>query len=168
MSFQYLVCRMTCDLFFTSHNTCQLLNCVCQLMCIILFFWCDFLRVKINKLAKLCQTYTLVPRQHIKYMSLNTNVWPTTNIWHIKSNATLNQMPIYRLRGRQLRDSDLRSNEVRGSTRTNRTWANVSFGNADRRRCRSLPLPRNEEPSSSPFLLSSNWENRRHCFLFLS
>lgn len=78
-------------------------------------------------------------------MILNTNVWPTINIWHIKLNATLNHMPIYRLRGRQLRDSDLRSNEVRGSTRANRTWANVSFGNADRRRRSSLPLPQNEE-----------------------
>lgn len=64
-------------------------------MCIILFVWCEFLRVKSNKLAILCQTYTLVTRQHIKFMSLNTNVWLTINIWHIKSNATVNQMPIY-------------------------------------------------------------------------
>jgi hypothetical protein len=37
-------------LFFTSYSTCQLLNCACQLTCIL--FFCEFLPVKNEKLAK--------------------------------------------------------------------------------------------------------------------
>ena len=53
MSFQFIVCQLTCVFFFfsfTSLNMCQLLKDTRQPTCI--YFLCNFLRVKREKLAK--------------------------------------------------------------------------------------------------------------------
>jgi hypothetical protein len=46
----YSVDRHVVFFSFTSHITCQNLNCECQLTCVL--FLCEFLRVKYQKLAK--------------------------------------------------------------------------------------------------------------------
>ena len=52
-----------CIFSFTSHTTCQNLNCACQLTCI--FILCKVSRVNRDKnLQKLCQRYTLIAVLH--------------------------------------------------------------------------------------------------------
>ena len=50
VSFEFLVYQLTCVLFSTSHNSCQLLRCACQLTCI--YFLCKFLHVKRENTCK--------------------------------------------------------------------------------------------------------------------
>ena len=74
--FQFLTCQLTCGFSFTSHTTCQILNCVSIDMH---FLYAIFCVSNVKNLQKLCQKYTLLIYYNVSVVYSKCNKLPLIN-----------------------------------------------------------------------------------------